>query len=129
MLGRVTVETEDGAAVLRLTTRAQARIESHFDRPFQVVMRELLGDPDQVRVTDMAALIAAVLDDGRGVDTDAAFDAIDAMGGIYVALGKFTAAVEAGIPEELRRQAEDAEAPPGNAARPKSRAKKAATAG
>lgn len=85
MIGAVDVKTAAGAVVttLRLSTKSMVRLERENDLPIHQVLQKL----DKEGSVDLVAgIFAAVMNDGKGGEEDAAYDAIDAVGGTVEAV-------------------------------------------
>ncbi len=65
---------------LKLSTRALVRLEAeHGGKPFNELLEQILTGAGGV--TLVASVLAAGLDDGKGIELDAAYELIDAAGG------------------------------------------------
>jgi hypothetical protein len=93
---------------LKLSTRALVRLEAEQGgKPFNEVLEQILGGKGGV--TLMASVMAAGLDDGKGIDLDAAYELIDAAGGYRKLMPLLSEAVGCAFPELAPASAEDAE--------------------
>lgn len=78
MISSVTIDAGGKAEVLRLPTKAMARLESEYDgMTFFQFWEGVAASP---RITDMVAILAAMMNNGDGADRDAAADLIDQIG-------------------------------------------------
>ncbi len=83
---------------LKLSTRALVRLEAEQGgKPFNEVLEQILGGKGGV--TLMASVMAAGLDDGKGIELDAAYELIDAAGGYRKLMPLLSEAVGCAFPE------------------------------
>lgn len=102
---------------LKFSTRALIRLEAeHGGKAFNSILEDILVGTG---VTLVASVLAAVLDDGKGVDKEEALDLIDQAGGyrnlmpplseaIHVAFPEVKKAIEAAQEEAAKKAEEDA---------------------
>jgi hypothetical protein len=94
---------------LKLSTRALVRLEAEQGgKPFNEVLEQILGGKGGV--TLMASVMAAGLDDGKGIELDAAYELIDAAGGYRKLMPLLSEAVGCAFPELAPAIAQDGEA-------------------
>ena len=77
MISGVHVEVGGKTEILRLTTRAMISLEDQFDMPVDQIFSSLTVDP---RISTLAKILAATMNDGKGGDLNAASDMIDGLG-------------------------------------------------
>jgi hypothetical protein len=83
---------------LKLSTRALVRLEAEQGgKPFNEVLEQILGGSGGV--TLMASVMAAGLDDGKGIELDAAYELIDAAGGYRKLMPLLSEAVGCAYPD------------------------------
>jgi hypothetical protein len=83
---------------MKLSTRALVRLEAEQGgKPFNEVLEQILGGKGGV--TLMASVMAAGLDDGKGIELDAAYELIDAAGGYRKLMPLLSDAVGCAFPE------------------------------
>lgn len=103
---------------LKFSTRALMRLEAeHGGRPFDGILAEILTGAGGV--TMVAGVLAAIMDDGKGVDQDAALDLIDQAGGYRSLMPLVSEAISVAFPEvkkaiEAAQAKADAEASDGD---------------
>ncbi|KIC30053.1 hypothetical protein [Leisingera sp. ANG-M6] len=82
---------------LKFSTRALIRLEAEHDgRAFSSILEDILIGTG---VTLVASVLAAVLDDGKGVDQEEALDLIDQAGGYRNLMAPLSEAINVAFPE------------------------------
>lgn len=79
MIGEHVLKWEGGQHVLKLSTRAMARIETVTGLPFAQAMASV-GDDTGFKVTRLVDILLPMMNGGRGADEDAAYELIDQIG-------------------------------------------------
>lgn len=79
MIGEHVLKWEGGQHVLKLSTRAQMRIEAATGLPF-VKAFQSIGESDGFKITRLVELIAPMMHAGKGGTDDEACDLIDTIG-------------------------------------------------
>lgn len=79
MIGEHVLKWEGGQEILKLSTRAMARIENVTGLPFAQAMASV-GDDTGFKVTRLVEIIAPMMNAGKGADDDAVYDLIDEIG-------------------------------------------------
>ncbi|MEQ3671530.1 hypothetical protein [Pseudophaeobacter sp.] len=83
---------------LKLSTRALVRLEAEQGgKPFNELLEQILTGAGGV--TLVASVLAAGLDDGKGIELDAAYELIDAAGGYRELMPLLSDAVGCAFPE------------------------------
>lgn len=77
MISGVPVEVNGKIVVLRLTTRALIALEDAFDKSVDQIFSSLTESP---RVSTLAKILAAAMNDGAGASLDDAAAMIDVLG-------------------------------------------------
>lgn len=77
MISGVHVEAGGKTIVLRLTTRAMIALEDEFDKPVDQIFSSLGESP---RISTLARILAAMMNDGSGASVDDAAEMIDLLG-------------------------------------------------
>lgn len=103
MIGAVTVKAGGADHTLRLSTRAMLGLERKYEKPIMEVLQGMETDSSVGRIT---ALFAAVMNDGRGADEDAALDLIDEIGGMLKAVEVMGKVMDAAFPDDADGKAE-----------------------
>lgn len=96
MISTVTVKLGKKAHKLKVSIRAQVRLEKELGKEIGVILEELFrGDGG---VTLVTAVWAACLNDGAGVELDEAMDVLDGLGGANAGSPYLTEALHAAFP-------------------------------
>lgn len=77
MISGVHVEVGGKTVVLRLTTRAMIALEDEFNDSVDRIFSSLADSP---RISTLAKILAATMNDGKGADLDEASEMIDVLG-------------------------------------------------
>ena len=85
MISTVSVRAGKRAHKLKLSTRAQVRLEAEEGKPIGEIVQRLITGAGGV--TLVASAWAAVLEDGAGVEREEAMAVLDALGGANAAAG------------------------------------------
>lgn len=108
MISSATMKVGKKTLKLKLSTRALVRLEAEQGgKPFNQVLDQILGGSGGV--TLMASVMAAGLDDGKGIELDEAYELIDAAGGYRKLMPLLSEAVGCAFPELAPASAEDGE--------------------
>lgn len=103
MISGVTVTALGEAHTFRLSARAIMALEDQFDKSIDEIMQALRASG---RVTMIMHVFAAMANDGRGMDLDAATDVFDALG-FTAAMQVFEEAAARAFPEADQAGATD----------------------
>lgn len=79
MIGEHVLKWEGGQHVLKLSTRAQVRIEAATGLPFIKALQSI-GDKEGFKITRLVELIAPMMNVGKGGTDDEACELIDEIG-------------------------------------------------
>lgn len=96
MISTVSVKVGKKTHKLKVSTRAQVRLEDEQGKPIGDILDQLISGAGGVRL--IIAAWAAFLDDGKGVETEAAMDVLDDLGGANVAAPHLGEALRAAFP-------------------------------
>ncbi|MEQ3679213.1 hypothetical protein [Pseudophaeobacter sp.] len=97
MISSVTKKVGKKTLKLKLSTRALVRLEAeNGGKPFADLMDDLLKGNGGV--TLVASVLAAGLDDGKGIDLDGAYDMMDAAGGFRELMPMISEAIGCAFP-------------------------------
>lgn len=98
MISSATLKVGKKTLKLKLSTRALVRLEAEQGgKPFNEVLEQILGGAGGV--TLVASVMAAGLDDGKGIELDEAYTLIDAAGGYRKLMPLLSEAVGCAFPE------------------------------
>jgi hypothetical protein len=98
MISSATMKVGKKTLKLKLSTRALVRLEAEQGgKPFNEVLETILGGSGGV--TLMASVMAAGLDDGKGIELEEAYELIDAAGGYRKLMPLLSEAVGCAFPE------------------------------
>lgn len=113
MISTVAVKVGKKTHKLKVSTRAQLRLEEEQGRPIGDILEDLISGAGGVKL--IIAAWAAFLEDGKGVEADAAMDVLDALGGANVAGAHLGQALQKAFPFlEPKGKGEPGEDAPGN---------------
>lgn len=107
MIPAIDLTNEAGEVItsLRLTTAAMVKLERKFSAPIQDVATRLETKPSIELIADFAA---AMMDGGKGVSEEEAFECLDNAGGVLVAGPTISEAVSAAFPDAEEEEARGA---------------------
>ena len=107
MISTVSVRAGKRAHKLKLSTRAQVRLEAEEGKPIGEIVQRLITGAGGV--TLVASAWAAVLEDGAGVEREEAMAVLDALGGANAAAGHLAEVLAKAFPALADPEEGDAE--------------------
>lgn len=98
MIGSVSHKIGKTTHKLKFSTRALLRLEEEHDgRAFNSILEDIITGNGGVSL--VAAVLAAIMDDGQGVDREVALDVIDEAGGFRKVVPALSKAMNVAFPE------------------------------